>query len=99
MILTGVQAAVGAGYSDCVQRDAAAERTQSARISGLERFGQTCLPLPSRDRLAASGEPPLCMAANVLFAVKGAIQNALGEIGQSGNYFALSLRARAVASC
>ena len=34
------------------------------------------------------------MAANALFAVKGAIQNALGEIGQGGPYFALSSRVR-----
>lgn len=39
---------------------------------------------------AASGEPPLCMAANALFAVKGAIKSALAEIGDT-QYFALSL--------
>ena len=40
----------------------------------------------------ASGEPPLTMAANVLFAVKSAIQSALDEIGQDNFYFTLSLR-------
>ena len=40
----------------------------------------------------ASGEPPLCMAANALFAVKNAIQSALGEIGAGNSYFALSLQ-------
>ena len=43
--------------------------------------------------ISASGEPPLCMAANVLFAVKAAIQAALSEIGQDNFYFPLSLHA------
>ncbi len=38
----------------------------------------------------ASGEPPLCMASNVLFAVKAAINSALSEVGETA-YFALSL--------
>jgi hypothetical protein len=32
------------------------------------------------------------MAANALFAVKNAIQSALGEIGAGNSYFALSMQ-------
>ena len=42
----------------------------------------------------ASGEPPLCLAANVLFSLKAAMNSALGEIGQDGNYFTLSKSSR-----
>jgi len=41
-------------------------------------------------RSKASGEPPLAMAANVLFAIKQAVEAALGEIGQDNFYFALN---------
>ncbi len=38
----------------------------------------------------ASGEPALCMAANVVCAVKNAIRDALSELGPQQPYFPLS---------
>ena len=38
----------------------------------------------------ASGEPPLCMAANVVFAIKSAVASALSEMGVGSQALTLS---------
>ena len=45
-------------------------------------------PQPRPTPLTAVGEPPLCMACNVVFAVKGAIGAALAEINKPDYFIA-----------